>query len=83
MAKSKKIQVQDVSAFASSIKEEDYITLIDIAGYRDADRRDYILKNRMHNRSTIEFLGLCEQLNNPDFNSIEFDGYEEQTIYSN
>ena len=28
----------------------------------------------MRNRSTIEFIGLWEQFNNPDFNSIEFDG---------
>jgi hypothetical protein len=28
----------------------------------------------MRNRSTIEFIGLWEQFNNPNFNSIEFDG---------
>ena len=54
--------------------QEDFISLTDIARYRDAERSDYILQNWMRNRSTIEFIGLWEQFNNPDFNSIEFDG---------
>ncbi|VGO16319.1 hypothetical protein PDESU_04910 [Pontiella desulfatans] len=32
----------------------------------------------MRTRNTIEFLGIWEQLNNPDFNSIEFDGIRNQ-----
>ncbi len=32
----------------------------------------------MRNRSTIEYLGLWEQLNNTDFNSFEFDGFKNQ-----
>jgi len=52
----------------------DFISLTDIARYRDNERSDYILQNWMRNRSTIEFIGLWEQYNNPDFNSIEFDG---------
>lgn len=58
MAKSKKITVKGT----------------DIARYRDSERSDYILQNWMRNRSTIEFIGLWELFNNPDFNSIEFDG---------
>jgi len=54
--------------------KQDYISLTDIARYRDAERSDYILQNWMRNRSTIEFIGLWEQFNNRDFNSIEFDG---------
>lgn len=60
----------------SGIKDDDYISLTDIARHRDKERSDYILQNWMRNRSTIEFLGLWEQLNNPDFNSIEFDGFK-------
>lgn len=33
----------------------------------------------MRNRSTIEFIGLWEQLHNPDFNSIEFDGFKNES----
>ena len=55
-------------------KAEEYISLTDIARYRDPERSDYILQNWMRNRSTIEFIGLWEIFNNPNFNSIEFDG---------
>ncbi|TSC56086.1 MAG: hypothetical protein G01um101418_454 [Parcubacteria group bacterium Gr01-1014_18] len=51
--------------------------MTDIARYKD--RSDYILQNWMRNRSTIEFLGLWEKINNPDFNSIEFDGFKNES----
>jgi hypothetical protein len=54
--------------------KEDYISLTGIAQYRDAERSDYIVQNWLRNRNTIDFVGLWEQLNNPTFNSIEFDG---------
>ncbi|MCA1758535.1 MAG: KilA-N domain-containing protein [Bacteroidales bacterium] len=54
--------------------KQDFISLTDIARYRDLARSDYILQNWLRNRSTIEFIGLWEQFNNPEFNSIEFDG---------
>lgn len=61
-----------------SIREADYISITDMARYKDADRSDYIIQNWLRNRNTIEFLGIWEQLNNPDFNSIEFDGFRKQ-----
>ena len=54
--------------------EADYISLTDIARYRDAQRTDYLIVNWLRNRNTIEFLGIWEHLNNPGFNPIEFDG---------
>jgi hypothetical protein len=74
MAKNKKITVQSIDIVLYEDNRQDYISLTDIARYRDAERSDYILQNWMRNRSTIEFMGLWEQFNNPDFNSIEFDG---------
>ena len=49
-----------------------------LARYKDADRTDYIIQNWLRNRNTIEFLGIWEQLNNPNFNPIEFDGFKKQ-----
>ena len=74
MAKNKTILVKGTAVILFHQNEQDYISLTDIARYRDADRSDYILQNWMRNRSTIEFIGLWEQFNNADFNSIEFDG---------
>ncbi len=72
--KSKKIDVSGISVTVFHKNEEDYISLTDIARYRDGERSDYILQNWLRNRSTIEFIGLWEKFNNADFNSIEFDG---------
>ena len=74
MAKNKKIDVQGTSVSLFTDDRKDFISLTDIARYRDTERSDYILQNWMRNRSTIEFIGLWELFNNPDFNSIEFDG---------
>jgi hypothetical protein len=58
--------------------DEDYICITDIARYKDPERTDYLIQNWLRNRNTIEFLGIWEQLNNPDFNPIEFDGIRKQ-----
>jgi hypothetical protein len=79
MAKSQKINIKGKDILVYSEKSEDFISLTDIARYRDAERSDYILQNWMRNRSTIEFMGLWEMFNNPDFNSIEFDGIKNQS----
>ncbi len=59
-------------------RDTDFISLTDIARYKDQERSDYILQNWLRSRSTIEFIGLWEKLNNPQFNSIEFDGFKNQ-----
>jgi hypothetical protein len=76
MSKPKKsiIEVQGAAITVLSQKDEDYICLTDIARYKDRERTDYIIQNWLRNRNTIEFLGVWEQLNNPGFNPIEFDG---------
>jgi hypothetical protein len=74
MAKNSKIEVKGTEISIFTAETEDYISLTDIARYRDSERSDYILQNWMRNRSTIEFMGLWEQFHNSNFNSIEFDG---------
>ncbi len=74
MAKTTKINVKGTEIVLLRSEKEDFISLTDIARYRDSERSDYILQNWMRNRSTIEFIGLWELFNNPNFNSIEFDG---------
>ncbi len=77
MSKNKILLVKGTEITISNRDEKDYISLTDIARHRDAERSDYILQNWLRNRSTIEFIGLWEQLNNPSFNSIEFDGFKD------
>lgn len=77
MAK-QKINVKGTEIVLFSKEKGDYISLTDIARYKDSERSDYILQNWMRNRSTIEFIGLWEQIHNPNFNSIEFDGFKNE-----
>ena len=64
-------------AVLSNGNSDDYISLTDIARYK-SDAPDDVIKNWMRNRDTIEFLGLWEQLNNPEFKPVEFDGFRTQ-----
>jgi len=73
-----KINVLNREITVQTRNDADYISLTDIARYKDAERTDYIILNWMRNRNTIEFLGLWEHLNNPAFNPIEFDGIKSQ-----
>lgn len=74
-----KVVVEGAEITIFSRKDKDFISLTDIARFKDSARSDYILQNWMRNRSTIEFLGLWENINNPDFNSIEFDGFKNES----
>lgn len=57
----------------------DFISLTDIAKYKNPDHPDDVVRNWLRNRSTVEFLGIWERLNNLAFNPVEFDGIRMQT----
>lgn len=54
----------------------EYICITDIARYKNSERTDDLIRNWLRNRNTIEFLGIWEQLNNPAFKPVEFDGFK-------
>jgi hypothetical protein len=69
---------QEITVLAETVRiqrihKEDFISLTDIAKYKNADDPRFIVQNWMRNRSTVEFLGVWEVINNPDFNRVEFD----------
>jgi hypothetical protein len=53
--------------------KEDYISLTDIARIKNPAEPKDVVKNWMRSRSTIEFLGIWESLNNENFKGVEFD----------
>ena len=75
---SKKIEVLSREVRITGVEGHDYVCLTDIARYKDPERTDYLIFNWLRNRNTIEFLGIWEQINNPGFNPIEFDGIRKQ-----
>jgi len=59
--------------------DDDYISLTDIAKYKNPEFPGYVIQNWMRNRSTIEFLGLWEKIENPDFNYLDFEVIEKES----
>jgi len=66
-----KVKEREISIFYK--KEEDYISLTDIARIKNEDEPKDVVKNWFRNRGTVEFLGLWERINNPNFKGVEFD----------
>ena len=60
----------------SYVNADDYISLTDIARYKNPEFPADIVKTWMRMRNTIEFLGLWEELNNPEFKLVEFDQFK-------
>jgi hypothetical protein len=74
-----KLNVNKLEIVLYKQNEEEFISLTDMAKFRDSERTNYIIQNWMRTRSTIEFLGLWEQLKNPNFKSIEFDAFRNES----
>lgn len=74
----KKIDVLAHEVRLLGVQEKDYLCLTDIARYKNVDASDDLIRNWLRNRNTIEFLGIWEQINNPAFNPVEFDGFRKQ-----
>lgn len=78
MAKSSKIIVQETEITFINKEIGEYISLTDIAKYRNSREPFSVINNWMRSRSTIEFLGLWEKLNNLDFKPIEFERFKNE-----
>ena len=68
----------NISVVTTVGNEEDYISLTDMARHRNPEFPADVVKNWLRLRSTIEFLGLWERLNNPDFKLVEFDQFKNE-----
>lgn len=79
-----KINKEQISAKGFSIQvytedfKNDYISLTDIAKYKNTDDPRFVIQNWMRNRNTLEFIGLWEVLNNPNFNRVQFDTFRSE-----
>jgi len=58
--------------------DNEFISLTDIAKYRNADDPRFVIQNWMRNRNTIEMLAVWEELHNPDFNRVQFEAVKEE-----
>ena len=56
----------------------DYICITDIARQKNPIEPNGVIANWMRNRNTIEFLGIWEELYNPNFKPLEFEGFKKE-----
>ena len=75
MIKSKTINVKGTDVVLFIKENEEYISITDIARYKNPSEPKDVVKNWMRNRSTIEFLGLWGKIHNPNFKGVEFDTF--------
>jgi len=73
-----KIKVKNVEIVLFKQDKVDYISLTDIAKYKNNFAPADVVKNWIRNRSTIEFLGLWEKINNLSFKLVEFDAFRNE-----
>jgi hypothetical protein len=65
-----KIIVQETEVTVINISGEDYISLTDMIRAKDGD---FFVTSWLRNRNTLEYIGIWEQVYNPNFNYVEFD----------
>ena len=67
---------QNIKVNITNIDDNDYICISDFGKYKEGkSKADDIIRNWLRNRITLEFLGTWESIYNPNFNSVEFDGF--------
>ncbi len=79
MQKQKTINVQGTEIVLFAREAEDYISLTDIAKYRDADNPSQVISLWLRTYTTIEYLGLWETLHNPDFKPHIYEGFKNES----
>ena len=67
----------DIGIYTTNFEYE-FISLTDIAKYRNEDDPRFVIQNWMRNRNTIEFLAVWEELHNPDFNRVQFEAVKNE-----
>lgn len=71
------MKVKDNLVGVLRVGDVDYISLTDLAKFKDKERYDYIIQNWLRSKHTLEYVGTWELLYNSNFNSTEFDGFKQ------
>ena len=67
------IIVNDTKVTYKSINGDDYISLTDIAKFKNPNDPRFLVYSWLRNKNNLAYIGLWEELNNPYFNRVEFD----------
>ena len=73
------IEVNNLKISITRINNRDYICISEFGKIKEGkSKADDIIRNWLRNRVTLEFLGTWESIYNPNFNSVEFDGFKKK-----
>lgn len=67
------LQVKDVTIKTLNLNGIDYICITDIVLQKNLVEPKDVVKNWMRVKNTLEYMGIWEKLNNPNFKGGEFD----------
>ena len=67
------INVKNLKISILHVNNIDYISLTDLARFQNSSDPSFTVKNWLRRVSTIDYIGLWEQLHNKEFNLVEFD----------
>jgi len=73
-----KFEVKGISIKHKRFNENDYISISDIARFRENEYPSDVINDWLRNKHTIEFLGIWERLHNENFNSLEFERVDKE-----
>jgi len=79
MAKKETINVKGTEIILLSHKKDDYISLTDMAKFKNAEATGLVIAHWLSTRYTVDFLGIWERINNPNFNVTEFGNIRNET----
>ncbi len=77
--KERKFQCAGNGDFCLTHRQDDYISLTDMAKYKNAEATGLVISHWLSTRYTVEFMGVWEKINNPDFNVTEFSNIKNES----
>ena len=79
MSKNTRIDIEGTSVGIANKAGDEYLSLTDLAKYKNPDHTGIVIAHWLSTRYTIEFMGVWERVNNPDFNVTEFSYVKNQS----
>ena len=80
MSKKETISVKGTEIILFSHKKDDFISLTDMAKFKNAEATGLVIAHWLSTRYTVDFLGIWERMNNPNFNVTEFGNIKNERL---
>jgi len=72
MSKKETVNVQGTEIAVLTHRQDDYMSLTDMARYKNSTEARIVISNWMSTYYTLEYLSIWEEFNNPHFNRLGY-----------